>query len=72
MPKPPARFTQAEIERCIRAAQSCGVPVNGIGFDVSGNIRTFGDPAGSKPSDPIDEWLADNEDGSEARPRSQA
>lgn len=59
MPRTPARFTQAEIERLIRAAKACDVPVEGVGIDEEGNFRTFpNEPqrATLTPEDKLAEW----------------
>ena len=60
MPRQPARFTQADLTRAIKAALAAGLHVTSTRIDSTGAIEVICGNAGeaAKAATPLDEWLS--------------
>ncbi len=59
MPRNPARFTQADITRAIKATLAAGLHITATRIDSTGAIEVICTQAGeqNKAASPLDEWL---------------
>lgn len=61
MSRTPATFKQADLERAVKAARACDLPIVRTEISKDGTIVLVHDKATQPVKSPLSEWLTNNE-----------